>query len=89
MSVGDSYVKKIEANQLGENRYFKALHKKEISKKYNIKTDMELWNKVQEMKEKTSTIFTSVTGMKEQYFFQYLLIELPVIEEVIPIRGDF
>lgn len=88
MSVGDSYVKRIEANQLGEDKYFKALHKKEILKKYNIKTDMELWDQVQEMKEKTSTIFTSVTDMKEQYFFQYLLVELPVIEKVIPIRGD-
>lgn len=88
ISVGDSYIKKIKSNQFGKDKSFQTLKKKEILKKYNIRNDIELWEKIQEKKEEKSNIFTDVKTMKEQYFFQYTMLELPVIENITLINGD-
>lgn len=72
------------------SKEFEKLNKKKILEKYNINNDIKLIKYLSERQIKNKNIFTKIEDIKEDYFFNYLIMnELPKVSEIKLIKGKY
>ena len=56
--------------------------------KYNIKNDVDLIKHIRERKKIKSTMTTPIVKIKENYFFNYIELALPPLDDITYLEGD-
>ena len=68
--------------------YISDLLKKHYLKKYNIEDDIDLIKFIRERKKIKCNFFTPVTKIKENYFFNFVELALPNLDQITYLEGD-
>ena len=72
------------------SKTFDNINRKEILKKHNINNDIDLIKYLSNRKILKPNIFTSVKQMKDDYFFNYLImLEFPKVYQIKLIEGIY
>ena len=68
--------------------YISDILRNKFLKKYNIDNDVDLIKHIRERKKKEGNLFTPVVDIKENYFFNYIELILPPLEDITYLEGD-
>lgn len=85
-----SMYKKSDIDYNNFSKTFDNINRKEILKKHNINNDIDLIKYLSNRKILKPNIFTSVKQMKDDYFFNYLImLEFPKVYQIKLIEGIY
>ena len=68
--------------------YVSDLLRNRFLNKYNIKNDVDLIKHIRERKKIKSTMKTPLIKIKENYFFNYIELALPPLDDIVYLDGD-
>ena len=68
--------------------YISDILRNKFLEKYNIENDVDLIKHIRSRDKKEGNIFTSVVSIKENYFFNYIELILPPLENITYLEGD-
>ena len=68
--------------------YISDITRKHYLKKYNINDDVDLIKFIRERKKVNCNFFTSILKIKENYFFNFVELALPELDNITYLEGD-
>ncbi len=79
-----------DKNELVQEETFEQLNAKKILEQNHIENDIDLVKYLAKRDIKTPNLFTSIRGIKENYFFNYvMLVEFPKMNSITLIDGQY